>query len=83
MQFVVQLPDVIIMINPEENEIALKEAHILKIPVIAFTNNEIDSKIFQYIDYPIPGNNKSSSFVYFCLNLFITLFRREATTSSR
>ena len=83
MEFVVQLPDVIIMINPENNEIALKEAHILKIPVIAFTNNEIHSKIFQYIDYPIPGNNKSPSFVYFCLNLFTTLFRREATVSPR
>ena len=71
------LPDVVIITNPEENEIALREAHLLKIPVIGFINSETDLKYIRHIDYVIPGNNKSSSFIYFCLNLFFTLLMKK------
>ena len=71
------LPDVVIITNPEENEIALREAHLLKIPVIGFINSETHFKYIRHIDYLIPGNNQSSSFIYFCLNLFITLLMKK------
>lgn len=66
------VPDLIIIINPEENEILIKEAFILKIPVIAFTNSDLANILFAKIQYPIPGNNTSPQFVYFCLNLLFT-----------
>lgn len=74
-ELVFSLPDVIIVTNPEENDIALKEANILKIPVIGFINSETHLNFVRNIDYPIPGNNKSPSFIYFCLNLFFTVLR--------
>jgi len=83
------LPDVIVLINPEENAIAIHEAQLLKIPIIAFADSNTAitgvsqtgshrsknfSKRFPGINFIIPGNNKSLSFIYFCLNLIsITL----------
>jgi ribosomal protein S2 len=66
------VPDLIIITNPEENEILIKEAYILKIPVIAFTNSDLPNTLFAKIQYPILGNNASPQFVYFCLNLLFT-----------
>jgi ribosomal protein S2 len=77
------LPDVVIMTNPEENEIALREAHLLKIPVIGFVNSDTQLKYIRYIDYVIPGNNKSSSFIYLCLNLCITLLMKKTASMHR
>lgn len=69
------MPDVIILTNPDENNIVIKEAQLLKIPVIAFSDS--NTKILG-IDYIIPGNNKSIYFMYFCLNLItITLQKRK------
>jgi ribosomal protein S2 len=65
------IPDVIILTNPDENNIVIKEAQLFKIPVIAFADTNTKTL---GIDYIIPGNNKSISFMYFCLNLItITL----------
>lgn len=66
------VPDLIIITNPEENEILIREAFILKIPVIAFTNSDLAKLLFAKIQYPIPGNNTSPQFVYFCLNILFT-----------
>jgi small subunit ribosomal protein S2 len=65
------IPDIIILTNPDQNNIVIKEAQLFKIPVIAFADS--NTKTFG-IDYIIPGNNKSIYFMYFCLNLItITL----------
>ena len=65
------LPNILIITNPEENEILLKEAFILKIPIIAFINSDIPKNLMHCIQYPIPGNNTSPHFLYFCLNLLL------------
>ncbi len=47
-------PDIIYVIDPETEEIAVHEARILDIPVIAITDTNCDPDL---IDYPIPGND--------------------------
>jgi len=47
-------PDIVYVIDPETEEIAVHEARILDIPVIAITDTNCDPDL---IDYPIPGND--------------------------
>jgi len=47
-------PDCLIVIDAEAEDIAIKEARILKIPVIALIDTNCDPDL---IDYPIPGND--------------------------
>lgn len=48
------LPDLMYVIDPEVEEIAVHEANILDIPVIAITDTNCDP---DFVDYPIPGND--------------------------
>ena len=63
-------PDVIFLINPNENRHIIDEAKILNIPVIAITDSSTD---LSGISYPIPANNNSIFFVYLCLNWIFQL----------
>nr|YP_009094921.1 30S ribosomal protein S2 [Chlorella variabilis]AIU38964.1 30S ribosomal protein S2 [Chlorella variabilis]AJP09423.1 30S ribosomal protein S2 [Chlorella variabilis]AST08884.1 30S ribosomal protein S2 [Chlorella sp. ATCC 30562] len=65
-----QKPDLIFLINPNENRTILNEAYRLHIPVIAFTESSTDPK---EITYPIPVNNYSIKFIYFCLKKIIKM----------
>ena len=68
------LPDIIILTNPEKNAIVIQEAEKYQIPIIAFMDSNTKNENIQYL---IPGNNQSISFMYFCFNLFaITLNRK-------
>lgn len=67
------LPDLIILTNPDQNAIVIQEAKIFKIPLVAFTDTNTNTKD---IDYIIPGNSKSISFIYYCLNLMVILLRK-------
>ncbi|MBS3765135.1 30S ribosomal protein S2 [Candidatus Bipolaricaulota bacterium] len=49
-----QPPDIVYVIDPEAEEIAVHEARILDIPVVAITDTNCDPDL---IDYPIPGND--------------------------
>jgi ribosomal protein S2 len=71
-----ELPDLIIVTNPEENSLALKEAKLAKIPVIGFINSNLKPDILNLIDYVIPGNNKSPEFISFCLHLFFVVLKK-------
>lgn len=48
------LPQALVVIDAEEEDIAIKEAIKLKIPVVALLDTNCDPDI---IDYPIPGND--------------------------
>lgn len=63
-------PDLIFLINPHENQSILNEAHRLNIPVIAFIESSTNPK---EITYPIPVNNYSIKFMYFCLKKIIKM----------
>jgi len=49
-------PDLVIVLNPIENMIAIKEATRFHIPTIAITDTDVDPRI---VSYPIPGNDDS------------------------
>lgn len=65
-----QKPDLIFLINPNENQSILNEAYKLHIPVIAFTESSTNPK---EIPYPIPINNYSVKFIYYCLKKIIKM----------
>ena len=65
-----QQPDLIFLINPNENQGILHEAFRLNIPVIALTESSTNST---QITYPIPVNNYSIKFIYFCLKKIIKI----------
>lgn len=49
-----RIPDAIFIVDPKKERIAVKEAHILGIPVVAIIDTNCDP---DEIDYPIPGND--------------------------
>ena len=49
-----QLPDIVFIVDPKKEEIAVKEARKLNIPIIAIIDTNCDPDL---IDYPIPGND--------------------------
>lgn len=65
-----QKPDLIFLINPNENQAVLTEAYKLHIPVIAFSESSLNPK---GVTYPIPINNYSVKFIYYCLKKIIKM----------
>jgi small subunit ribosomal protein S2 len=63
-------PDLIFLINPNENRNVIKEANKLHIPVIALVESNTNIK---GITYPIPSNLYSMAFFYYCLKKLITM----------
>lgn len=60
----VKRPDLIFLVNPNENRHVVEEAVSLKIPVIAITDSNTP---LSGISFPIPGNSNSVLFVHYCL----------------
>ncbi|MGB7606557.1 MAG: 30S ribosomal protein S2 [Lutisporaceae bacterium] len=50
----VNIPGAIFVVDPRKEKIAIQEAHILGIPVVAIVDTNCDP---DEIDYPIPGND--------------------------
>lgn len=63
-------PDLVFLMNPNENRNIINEANHLHIPIIAFTESNTDLK---GITYPIPVNNYSIIFIYYCLKKIIKI----------
>lgn len=49
-----KIPDIIFIIDPKKEEIAVKEANLLKLPIIATVDTNCDPDV---IDYVIPAND--------------------------
>ncbi|SHG95281.1 small subunit ribosomal protein S2 [Anaerosphaera aminiphila DSM 21120] len=49
-----RMPDAIFIVDPRKERIAVKEAHILGIPIVGIVDTNCDP---DEIDYPIPGND--------------------------
>lgn len=58
-------PDVILVIDPKKESIAVSEAQKMGLPVIALSNTDCDIK---KIDYPIVGNDASVSSITFFMS---------------
>jgi len=65
-----QKPDLIFIVNPHENSTLINEASRLHILVIAFMSPATNP---QGITYPIPVNNFSINFLYYCLKKIIKM----------
>ena len=68
------LPDIIILTNPEKNIIVIQEAKKYQIPIIGFVDSNTSNEDIQYL---IPGNNQSTAFMYFCFNLFTIILQQK------
>lgn len=63
LNLMTRLPDALYIIDADHEEIALKEAVALSIPIISLSNSDCD---YTRIDYPIPGNDSNRhSIAYF------------------
>ena len=51
------LPDVMFVIDANKEELAIKEANVLGIPVVAILDSNVDP---QGIAFPVPGNDDAS-----------------------
>ena len=60
------LPAVIFVIDTNKEEIAIREARKLNIPVVAIVDSNCDPDL---IDYPIPGNDDAARAISFYLDL--------------
>ena len=60
----VKRPDLIFLVNPNENRHVVEEAVSLNIPVIAITDSNTP---LLGISFPIPGNSNSVPFIHYCL----------------
>ena len=73
-------PDLIFLMNPNENHNVILEANKLHIPIIAFTESNTNLK---GITYPIPLNTYSMNFVYYCLKKLIKISLSSQNTDLR
>jgi small subunit ribosomal protein S2 len=63
-------PDLLVILNPKDNLIAIKEAQKLNIPVIAFVDSDVS---ISNIRYPIPLSDDTPKGILLCLQLFLKL----------
>ncbi len=60
------LPDCLIVVDAEAEEIAIKEAHKIGIPVIALIDTNCDPRM---ADYPIPGNDDAIRSIKYIISI--------------
>lgn len=63
-------PDLIFLMNPNENKDIINEANHLHIPVIAFAESNTN---INGVTYPIPVNNGSLNIIYYCLKKILKI----------
>lgn len=65
-------PDVVFIIDPKKEHIALTEANMVHIPTIGLANTDCD---FREIDYPIIGNDAAKTSVQFFVDKIVEAYR--------
>lgn len=73
-----KLPDLLVVVNPYENQDAIREAIKLNIPVISFLNvkkiSDLKTEIkISHINYVIPASGDSTQLIYLFFDLFIRI----------
>lgn len=61
-----RLPDAVFIVDPKKEEIAVKEAVKLAIPIVGLVDTNCDPDV---IDYPIPGNDDALKSIRFMTSL--------------
>jgi len=70
---ITKTPDVMFVIDPKKEHIAVTEAQKMNIPVIALSNTDCNIK---KIDYPIVGNDSSISSITFFLSKITEIYNK-------
>lgn len=68
------LPAALIVVDPKEEEIAVKEAIKMKIPVVAIANSDCD---ITKVDYPLVANDNSKASVELLLEKIIDFYKSD------
>ena len=70
-------PDLLVLLNPGENKIAIREAHALMVPTIGIIDTDQDPT---QVTYPIPANDDAPESVGLILSVLVKAFQegREA-----
>ena len=64
-----KLPDLLYIIDVNQEDIAIKEANLLEIPVVAIIDTNSDPEM---IDYPIPANDDAIESIKLITNIIET-----------
>ena len=76
-----KLPDALFVIDPKKEEIAVKEANKLRIPVVAVVDTNCDPDV---VDYKIPGNDDAIRAIrLFCAAMADAVLEGRATLEER
>jgi small subunit ribosomal protein S2 len=76
-----KLPDALFVIDPKKEEIAVKEANKLRIPVVAVVDTNCDPDV---VDYRIPGNDDAIRAIrLFCAAIADAILEGKATLEER
>ena len=67
IKFMDRLPSLIIVIDSKVEEIAIKEARIVGVPIVALVDTNCDPDL---VDYPIPANDDSLKSISLYVDLF-------------
>lgn len=67
------LPKVLVVIDPKKENIAVAEAHNMKIPVVALAGSDTN---FYKIDYAIPGNDSSRQNIAFIIQEIVSAYKK-------
>ena len=60
-----EMPGAMFVVDPRHEDIAVREAYAMGIPVIALANSDCDLKM---ITYPIPANDATAKSITFFVN---------------
>ena len=63
-------PDIVFLMNPNENRHIIAEANKMHVPVIALVESNTN---LNGISYPIPANAYSAFFIYYCIKKILKL----------
>lgn len=66
-----KLPGALFVVDAKEETLAVKEAHMKKIPVVALCNTDVNLRA---VDYPIPGNDASRKSISFFVDEIVSAY---------
>ena len=76
----IEKPDLIFLINPNQNRHIVEEALALNIPIIAITDSNTN---LAGISCPIPGNSNSIEFVHYCLQWITRIYTKPTISKNQ
>jgi small subunit ribosomal protein S2 len=74
-----KIPDALFIIDPKREMIAVREAKVKNIPVIALANSDCDLSL---IEYPIPANDATSKSIAFFVSELATAYEEGLKTKA-